>query len=77
MAAVTVVGCFNLNLDSWRESIFDLYWSKPVPRILYLSADGDWLAAEGAVELNAKENRLTIVWRREVDHRLPLVLKLV
>lgn len=77
MADVTVVGCFNLNLDSWRESIFDLYWSKPVPRILYLSADGDWLAAEGAVELNAKENRLTIVWRREVDHRLPLVLKLV
>lgn len=76
MEDVTVVGCFNLNLDSWPECSFDLYWPRPEPRILQLAADGSWQAAEGA-EVKLEHDRLIVTWRKAVDHTLPLVLKLV
>ena len=71
----TVIGCFNLNLDPWHESTFDLHWTKTAPRVFSLNASGNWEEAR-EVELTCDSDQLRLTCRSTIDHRLPLVLKL-
>lgn len=71
----TLVGVFNLNLDDWTRCQFQMSWDKPLPRLETLGEDGFW-SAEPA-EMKCEDQQLTVTMHRVVNHRLPLVMKLI